>query len=108
MKFDKEFLGKEALELMRNDGARRNLVSFAVSTDIATAHPGDSILKDGKVVGTVTSAGWGHRTGTNICYAFVDANVALESCEIEIVGEAFAVSAISQPIFDPDNLLPKG
>ena len=40
--------------------------------DLAPAHGGDSLLHGDRVVGTVTSAAWGHRVGKNLAMAFVD------------------------------------
>lgn len=66
VRLDKEFIGREALLAMRDRGARRNFVSMEIASDEAPAHPGDSIVKDGAVVGTVTSAAWGYRVGKNL------------------------------------------
>ncbi|MGB2437115.1 MAG: glycine cleavage T C-terminal barrel domain-containing protein, partial [Candidatus Puniceispirillales bacterium] len=37
----------------------------------APSHGGASVWHDGRLVGTVTSAGWGYRTGKNLAYAFI-------------------------------------
>ena len=65
-------VGAEALAKRRADGPTRRFVTMTVEADHAPAHPGASIRRDGSVVGTVTSAGWAHRTGLNIAMGFVD------------------------------------
>ncbi|MEL7430497.1 MAG: FAD-dependent oxidoreductase, partial [Pseudomonadota bacterium] len=60
VKMDKDFIGKQALEKMMADGPRRMLVTLELDSTTTPAHGSDSIMKDGKVVGTVTSAGWGY------------------------------------------------
>ncbi len=66
---DKEYVGKAAVEAQ---AIRRKFVSLILDTDAYPAHAGDSIMANGAVVGTVTSAGWGHRTKKNIAMGFVD------------------------------------
>ena len=68
-----DFIGKAALERMAVLGrGRPSSASMVMDATHATAHGGDSILSDGRVVGSVTSVGWGHRVGKNIAMGFVD------------------------------------
>ena len=62
---------------------------------------------EGSVVGTVTSAGWGHRVGRNIAYAFVDPGFAAEgtSLTVEVIGEPVPAVVIDAALYDPQNLL---
>jgi len=55
----------------------------------APAHSGDSIVQNGKMVGTVTSADWGHRTGKNLAMGFVDPSVLKDQTGlgVEIIGD---------------------
>ena len=52
-------------------GPSRCLVTLVLDTAEAPARPGASVRAEGGIVGTVTSADWGHRTGLNLAYAFV-------------------------------------
>jgi dimethylglycine dehydrogenase len=47
-------------------------ITTSVDDFFAPAQPGDSILFNDKVVGTITSAAWGYRTGENIALGFID------------------------------------
>ena len=83
------FVGKAALA----GGPRRTraFVSLEIDATHAPAQGGDSIVSDGRiVVGTVTSAGWGHRVGKNLAMGFVEPGVADVGTRlrVEIVGEA--------------------
>ncbi|MEM9470863.1 MAG: FAD-dependent oxidoreductase, partial [Pseudomonadota bacterium] len=105
VKMDKQFVGKDALEAMIKAGPRRLFVSLELDTDDAPAHPGDSIMSEGRVVGTVTSASWGHRVGRNLAMGFVDASFAgIGQClQVEIVGEPVAAVVCEPCRYDPDN-----
>ncbi len=94
---------------MGNAAPRRLFVSLIVDTDEAPAHPGDSILAGGKLAGTVTSAGWGHRTGKNIAMGFVDPDHAEigTALHVEIIGKRFPAEVCPPCLYDPDNALVK-
>ena len=101
----KDFIGKQAMERRRADGPRRCFVTLTVETDGASAHAGDSVRQQGRIVGTVTSAGWGHRTGRNIALAFVDPDCAAQGArlEVDIVGTP-CLAVIGPPcLYDPEN-----
>ncbi|MCK0101298.1 FAD-dependent oxidoreductase [Pseudohalocynthiibacter sp. F2068] len=108
VKLDKaEFLGKDALVEAIKSEPRRLFVSLVLNCTHAPAHAGASILKDGKVVGTVTSADWGHRIGKNIAMGFVEPEFAVEGNElfVDVIGTAVP-SKVTQPcLYDPENTL---
>jgi dimethylglycine dehydrogenase len=104
VKMDKgDFIGKDALLIRQNAGPQRRLVTLRVDTTSSPAHPGASVMIDGKVVGTVTSGGWGHRTGINLAYAFVapDLSAAGTTCEIDMLGDIIAAQVIPTGPYRP-------
>ena len=77
VKMDKPaFVGKAALEKRVAQGPTRKLVSLDVACTDAAAHPGATVMDGVRVIGTVTSGGWGHRVGRNLAYAFVEPDFA--------------------------------
>jgi len=101
------FPGKEALvaKAAARTPARRQFVTMIVNCETAAPHPGDSICVDGKVVGTVTSAGYGYRVNKNIVMGFVDPAFASDATEmnVDIVGEAYPARVVADSVFDPSN-----
>jgi dimethylglycine dehydrogenase len=102
---DKQFVGKAALEKMIVTGPRRAFVHLELDSDAATAHPGDSIVSGGKVVGTVTSAAWGHRVNKNLAMGFVDPSCASMgyNLHVEVIGEPVPAQVCDPCQYDPDN-----
>lgn len=102
---DKDFIGKKALLKAQIVGHRRRFVTLEVDTDIAVPHPGDSIVSDGHVVGTVTSASWGHRTGKNLAMGFVDPEYAADGTVlgVEILGNVYPSKLGPGCQYDPEN-----
>lgn len=104
VKMDKDFIGKTALTA--RETPRKSLRMFEVSATHASPHGGDSVYANGKLVGTVTSADWGHRTGKNIAYAFVDPQPK-DGFTIDIIGTPTPATILDQPLYDPDHKLPR-
>jgi dimethylglycine dehydrogenase len=105
-----QFVGREALERRRESGLRKRLVTLKVDTTHAPAHPGASVMRNGEVVGTVTSGTWGHRVGMNLAYAFIDADVvdARTQIEVDLCGALAGAQVIDASPYDPANSLMRG
>lgn len=98
-----DFVGRDALLKRRADGPRKKLVTLGIDTTDAPAHPGASLMRDGTVVGTVTSGEWGHRTGLNLAYAFVDTVTAGDgrAMQIDLCGTLVGARVIAPSPYDP-------
>ena len=106
VKLDKDhFIGQDALLRQHASGLRKKLVTLRVDTAHAPAHPGASVMRNGKVVGTVTSGDWGHRVGMNLAYAFVDTDVMAvgSTMEVDLCGDMVPVQVIAPCPYDPEN-----
>jgi dimethylglycine dehydrogenase len=99
-----DFIGKSALEARVKHGVTKRLVSLAIDCDHAPSHGGASVRLDGAIVGTVTSADWGHRTGLNLAYAFVDPEHAAPdtALTVDVIGAPIAARVIEAGPYDPD------
>lgn len=104
-----DFIGKPALETRRTQGPRKRLVTLDIDNSNAPAHPGASVMLNDRVVGTVTSGAWGHRTGKNFAYAFIAPDLALPgtAIEIDIIGRLTPARLIPPSPYDPDMTRPR-
>jgi dimethylglycine dehydrogenase len=104
---NKEFHGKAGMEGQLAKGLRKRFVSLVIDATHAPAHPGDSILANGKLVGTVTSSGWGYRVGKNLAMAFVDPDFADigTRLQVEVIGEPVSATVCEPCLYDPENAL---
>ena len=100
VRMDKEFVGKPGLEEMIASGPGRKLVTLELADDQAPAHPGDSIVHNGEVVGTVTSAAWGYRTGKNLAYAFINPDAA-ENLHAWVLNRKIPAKIAEPCLYDP-------
>ncbi|MDO6588664.1 FAD-dependent oxidoreductase [Loktanella sp. D2R18] len=104
VKLDKgDFIGKAALLKRFKNGPQVKLVTLAIDTEDAPAHGGASVWYDGAIVGTVTSGDWGHRTGLNLAYAFVNPDLAQvdTALTVDVIGAPVSARVIATGPYDP-------
>ena len=99
-----EFIGKDALVKRHAAGPQRKLVTLKLDATHAPARGGASLMRGKTVVGTVTSADWGHRTGLNLAYAFVQPDLAAVGTllTLDMYGDLIAAEVITPSPYDPE------
>ncbi len=105
VKLDKEdFIGRDALLRRVEAGPMRKLVTLLLEDDEAPAYGGASVMRDGQVVGTVTSGGYGHRVNQNIAYAFVTPDLVGDGTDLQIdnLGRMIPARVSHAVAFDPE------
>ena len=84
VKLDKEeFIGKEALAKQKAEGAPKKLVGIELH-DKAIPRHGYSVLKDGNVIGEVTTGYHTISTDKSVCMALIDSQYAALDTPVEI------------------------
>ena len=84
VKLDKEeFIGKEALAKQKAEGAPKKLVGIELH-DKAIPRHGYSVLKDGNVIGEVTTGYHTISTDKSVCMALIDRQYAALDTPVEI------------------------
>lgn len=98
-----DFVGKEALIKRKEEGLRKKLVTLKIDATHAPAHGGDSLMLDGKVVGTITSGDWGYRTGLNLALAFVNPELSTtgSTMQLDLLGDLVGAEVIDASPYDP-------
>jgi len=101
------FVGRDAVLKKREAGLERRLLQFRLNNPEPLLFHNEAIVRDGKIVGTITSGNYGHHLGGAIGLGYVpcagesEAEVLASSYEIEIAGERFAAEASLKPMYDP-------
>jgi dimethylglycine dehydrogenase len=97
------YTGREAALAERDSGPRKRFAVLEVdtTTDVIGYEP---ILKDGAVVGHVTSGGFGHFVGKSIALGYVRSDLATdgEAFVIDIFGEDRPAVLRKAPLHDPN------
>ncbi len=99
-----DFVGKAALAERQAAGPRKQLVTLKVACSDRWAQPGSSVMMGDRVVGTVTSGEWGHRTGLNLAMAFVEPACAAPGAalSIDMLGTKYPAEVIPAGPYDPE------
>jgi dimethylglycine dehydrogenase len=98
-----EFIGRTAALKEKESGGALRLLAFAVAARDADATGDEPIWHNGKVVGWVTSGGYGYTCRASIALGYVPAALAAQDdgFEIEIIGERLPATRLRAPSFDP-------
>jgi dimethylglycine dehydrogenase len=98
-----EFVGREAARKLRDEPCRHVLATLMVDALDADAVGDEPVLSGDRIVGFVTSGGYGHTVGQSIALAYlhpdcVSQDVALA---VEILGDRRTARVAPEPLHDP-------
>ena len=102
------FLGREALLEQRERTLTKRLLTFVLEDEAALPWGDEPILRDGRVVGSVTSAAFGHTLGRAVAMGYVrdpggvdEAYVAGGRFELDVAGDRIPARAGLAAPYDP-------
>jgi 4-methylaminobutanoate oxidase (formaldehyde-forming) len=102
-----EFIGRDAVLRKKDAGLSRRLVQFRLTDPEPLLFHNEAILRDGRIVETITSGNYGHFLGGAVglgyvpCEGETEAGILSSRYEIEIAGERFPAEASLKPMYDP-------
>jgi dimethylglycine dehydrogenase len=103
---DKEFIGREPLlRVVRNGGPERRLACLVVDADGADAHGFEPVLDGDRLLGYVTSGGYGFRVRRSIALCYLPREYCAHGTEVavEILGRRRPAEVVREPLYDPAN-----
>ena len=110
VKSDKpDFIGRDAVLRKREAGLAQRLVQFKLTDAEPLLYHNEPILRDGDVVGYLTSGGYGHHLGAAIGMGYVPcaqpgeapADMLASTYEIDVMGTRVKAEAQLKPFYDP-------
>ena len=103
-----DFIGREAVLRRKQAGLSRRLVQFLLADPRPLLYGNEAILRDGRVVGYLTSGAYGHHLGAAVGLGYVACRpgesadeLLASSYAIEVAGEQVAARASLEPLYDP-------
>jgi 4-methylaminobutanoate oxidase (formaldehyde-forming) len=102
-----DFIGRDAVLRKRDEGLKTRMVQFRLTDPEPKLFHNEALVRDGQIVGVVTSANYGHALGGAIGMGYVPCpgetaeQVLASTYEIEIAGTRVAAEASLQPMYDP-------
>ena len=99
-----DFIGRDALAAAKENGPERKMCCFTLDSDEPMLlHGGETISRDGEVLGVVTSGGYGYTVGKTIAYGFLPTDRATpnEGFTIEIYTQQHPATRHLGALYDP-------
>jgi len=105
LKKKNNFFGAKALQEKVQSGVDIKLVYLDVDVDNADAMGNEPVYHKNKIVGVVTSGGYGFRVKKSLAFAYVKSDLANTGTEleIEIQGQRKKTKILDSVVYDSDN-----
>ena len=108
IKTDKtDFIGRDAVLRKKDVGLDMRLVQFKLTDSEPLLYHNETVLRDGKIVGYLSSGNYGHHLGAAIGLGYVpcpgetESDVLASSYEIDVAGTRVKADASLKPMYDP-------
>jgi glycine cleavage system aminomethyltransferase T/glycine/D-amino acid oxidase-like deaminating enzyme len=98
-----DFVGSRAIAGLSDDTVGRRLSCLTIDDGRSVVLGQEPVFVDGRPVGYVTSAAFGHTVGRPIAYAWLPASATVgTSVEIEYFGVRVGATVTAEPLVDPE------
>jgi 4-methylaminobutanoate oxidase (formaldehyde-forming) len=110
--YDHDFIGRPAVEAKKAEGPlTRKLVQVLLTDPEPLLFHAEPVLRDGKPVGYVRAASYGHTLGGAVALAMVEGGEPVTGAwcdgaewQVEVAGRMVPARASLKPLYDPTNL----
>ncbi len=108
------FIGRDAVLKKREDGLQKRMVQFLLNDAEPLLYHNEPILRDGQIVGHLSSGSYGHHLGGAVGMGYVPCagetadQLLSSSFEIDVAGTRVKATASLKPLYDPTGERTKG
>ena len=101
------FIGRDAVLRKKDEGLNTRLVQFRLTDPEPLLYHNEPIVRDGNIVGYLSSGGYGHHLGGAMglgyvpCQGQTAAEVLASDYEIDVAGTRVKAEASLRPMYDP-------
>lgn len=102
-----DFIGRAAVLEKQESGLNRRMLQFKLTDPEPLLYHNEPILRDGELVGYLSSGGYGHTLGGAMglgyvpCKSETSVDVLASSYEIDVMGTKVSAQASLKPMYDP-------
>jgi len=108
VKTDKpDFIGRDAVLRKKDEGLKTRMVQFLLNDPEPLLYHNEPILRDGQIVGYLSSGAYGHHLGAAVGMGYVPcdgesaAQILASDYEIDVAGIRVGATASLRPLYDP-------
>ena len=104
-----QYIGRDAVLRKDEAGFERRMLQFRLKDPEPLIFHNEAIVRDGKIIGPVTSGAYGHHLGAAVGLGYVpckgqsEAELLASTYEIEIAGQRHEAMASIAPMYDPSS-----
>ena len=104
-----DFIGRDAVLRKKDAGLERRLVQFRLTDPEPLLYHNEPVLRDGEIVGYLSSGAYGHALGGAMGLGYVPckgekpADVLASAYEIDVAGTRVTAEASLKPMYDPSS-----
>lgn len=108
------FVGRDAVRRKQDEGLTRRCLQFRLNDPEPLLYHNEPILRDGEIVGRITSGSYGHYLGGAVGLGYVPcagetvAEILASAYEIDVAGTRVIATVAAQPMYDPKSARIKG
>ena len=101
------YIGRDAVLAKRDEGLQRRMVQFLLADPEPLLYHNEPILRDGQIVGYLSSGNYGHTLGGAVGMGYVPCpgetvdQVLASTYQIEVAGTLVTAKASLRPLYDP-------
>ena len=102
-----DFIGRDAVLRKKENGLDARLLQFLLREPEPLLYHNEPVLRDGEIVGFLSSGAYGHHLGGAVGLGYVPcrgesaAQVLASAYEIDVAGRRVAATASLKPLYDP-------
>ncbi|MEO1562117.1 MAG: FAD-dependent oxidoreductase [Pseudomonadota bacterium] len=106
-KSKEDFIGRDAVARKREEGLKARMVQFKLKDPEPLLFHNEPVIRDGEIVGYLSSGNYGHHLGGAIGLGYVPcpgekpADLLASKYEIDVAGTIVAAEASLKPMYDP-------
>ena len=99
------FIGSKVLREKLQSGVDIKIVYLEIDVDNADARGNEPVYHNNRVVGVITSGGYGFRVNKSLAFAYVQSELNIDGTElsVEIQGQKRKAKILTSPAYDPQN-----
>ena len=108
VKTDKpDFIGRDAVLRKKEEGLKLRMLQFRLTDPEPLLYHAEPILREGAIVGYLTSGNYGHHLGAAMGLGYVPcagespADLLASTYEIDVAGRRIKAEASLKPMYDP-------
>lgn len=101
----KDYIGRSVVDEQRKTPPAKRFVTLELDQAAPPCWGTEPILKNGELIGYVTSGGMGWRCGKLLAVGWVDASDVApgSTLDVQILLNTFAATVVADPVYDPEN-----